>query len=73
MSMQINITLRGPMACGKTRATKAIRDALARELHDKEYTVNWKHELADNSESVVTMRYVVSERGTFAHKPEENN
>lgn len=49
MSMEIHITLKGPMACGKTRATKAIEKALAENLPDKPYSVVWRHKLEDGT------------------------
>lgn len=53
--MIINMTLTGDPACGKTRATKAIEEALVGTLPDKPYRVIWEHVVAGRP----------TERGTF--------
>ena len=58
--MRINITLSGEYACGKTRATNAIKDALEIALPDKAYEVAWKHQVGNE----------VTERGVFTKEAE---
>jgi hypothetical protein len=56
--MIITINMTGPMACGKTRATKAIEAALKEQLPDKTYSVHWAHKLPNGT---------ISENGSFNH------